>query len=123
MNLKTALMNTLAYIIYLLITYFVTVHVGLAFYRNGRVYILNLLVGDEALTDSINRILLTGYYLFNLGYAAVMISFWETIETYAELIASIGIMTGRILITLGIIHFFNMATIYFISKRKSIHHH
>jgi len=122
-NLKTALMNTLAYIIYLLITYLVTVHVGLAFYRNGRVYILNLLVGDEALTDSINKILLTGYYLLNLGYAAVMISFWETIETYAELIASIGIMTGRILITLGIIHFFNMAVIYFISKRKSIHHH
>jgi hypothetical protein len=123
MNLKTALMNTLAYIIYLLITYLVTVHVGLAFYRNGRVYILNLLAGDEALTDSINRILLTGYYLLNLGYAAVMISFWETIGTYAELVASIGIMTGRILITLGIIHFFNMATIYFISKRKSIHHH
>ena len=123
MNLKTALMNTLAYIIYLLITYFVTVHVVLAFYRNGRVYILNLLVCDEALTDSINRILLTGYYLFNLGYAAVMISFWETIETYAELIATIGIMTGRIFITLGIIHFFNMAVIYLISKRKSIHHH
>jgi hypothetical protein len=96
MNLKTALMNTLAYIIYLLITYLVTVHVGLAFYRNGRAYILNLLLGDEALTDSINRILLTGYYLLNLGYAAVMISFWKTIETYAELIASIGIMTGRI---------------------------
>src|SRR5436190_2537117 len=115
-------MNILAYIIYLLITYFVTVHVGLAFYRNGRLYILNLLEGDEILTDSINKILLTGYYLLNLGYAAVMISFWETIGTYAELIASIGTMTGRILITLGSIHFLNMAVIYFISKRKSIHH-
>ena len=120
---EIALMNTLAYIIYLLITYLVTVHVGLAFYRNGRVYILNLLAGDEALTDSINRILLTGYYLLNLGYAAVMISFWKTIGTYTELIASIGMMTGRIFITLGVIHFFNMAVIYFISKRKSIHHH
>ena len=122
-NLKTALMNTLAYIIYLLITYLVTVHVGFAFYRNGRVYILNLMLGNEALTDSINKILLTGYYLLNLGYAAVMINFWETIGTYTELITSIGIMTGRILLTLGIIHFFNMAVIYFISKQKSIHHH
>lgn len=78
-------MNVIAYIIYLLFTYLITVHVGLIFYRNGRAYILNLLNGDDHLTDSINRILLTGYYLLNLGYAAVIINFWETIHKYAEM--------------------------------------
>jgi hypothetical protein len=110
-------MNTLAYIIYLLITYIITVHVGLRFYRNGRVYILRLMQGDEQFTDFINRILLTGYYLLNLGYAAIMIRFWKTLTSFIEVLASIASMTGRIMLTLAVIHFLNMAVILLISQR------
>lgn len=115
--------NTLAYIIYLFITYLVTVHVGFIFYKNGRRYLLNLWQGNEGITDSINRILLTGYYLLNLGYAAIMIRFWEKVDSYAELVSSISTMTGSILLTLGLVHFFNMAVILLISRMKSINHH
>ncbi len=69
-------MNTIAYILYLIITYIITVRVGFIFYRNGRVFILELLHQDVQLTDFINRILLTGYYLLNLGYAALMLRSW-----------------------------------------------
>jgi len=113
-------MNTLAYILYLVITYFITVHVGLIFYRNGRVYILRLLQNDEALTDFINRILLTGYYLLNLGYAALMIRSWQAVNNMEELMSSVLIMTGKIMLTLAVIHFFNMAAIYLFSRKK--HH-
>jgi hypothetical protein len=117
-------MNTLAYIIYLFITYLITVHVGLRFYRNGRVYILRLLHGDEKMTDSINNILLVGYYLLNLGYASLMISTWKTIGAWAELVGSISTMTGKIMLALAIMHFFNMTVIYFISrKHNTITHH
>lgn len=117
-------MNTLAYVIYLVITYLIAVHVGLSFYRNGRIYILNLFHGDEKLTDFINRILLTGYYLLNLGYAALMISTWKTISTWTEVVSTIAAMTGKIMLVLAMIHFCNMLVIFFISKRKqhSIHH-
>ena len=117
-------MNTLAYFIYLFITYLVTVHVGLVFYRNGRIYILNLLHGDEKLTVSINRILLTGYYLLNLGYAALMIRSWQTIYTWAEVLSTISVMTGKIMLVLAVVHFFNMFAIYLISRRKQhfFHH-
>ncbi|MEO8406404.1 MAG: hypothetical protein ABI480_17470 [Chitinophagaceae bacterium] len=110
-------MNTFAYIIYLFLTYLITVHVGLIFYRNGRVYILRLLHGDEKLTDFINRILLTGYYLLNLGYAALMISFWKTVYTWTEMMTTISIKTGQIMLTLAVIHFCNMGIILFISHR------
>ena len=110
-------MNLAAYIIYLLITYVITVHVGLVFYRNGRKYILRLLHNDNRLTDAINNMLLTGYYLLNFGYAAVMIHFWKTVNDWAGLVGSICTMTGRILLTLAIIHFFNMAAIFLISRR------
>jgi hypothetical protein len=112
-------MNTIAYILYLFITYLITVRVGLLFYRNGRLFILDLLKGDVQLTDYINRILLVGYYLLNLGYAALMLQTWDTIHTWQQLLASIGTMTGKIMLTLAIIHFCNMAAILFISKRNN----
>jgi hypothetical protein len=116
-------MNTLAYIIYLFITYLITVRVGFIFYRNGRLFILGLLKNDVSITDAINRILLIGYYLVNLGYAALMISTWDTIISWTELLSSVTVMTGKIVLTLAIMHYFNMLVIYLISKRnKSILH-
>jgi hypothetical protein len=113
-------MNTYAYILYLILTYIITVHVGFLFYRNGRIYILRLLEGDERLTDFINHILLAGYYLLNLGYAALMLSLWQTVNTWQAMLLSVFTMTGKIMVTLGVIHFMNMSAIYFISTRK--HH-
>ena len=111
-------MNTAAYIIYLFITYIITVHVGLVFYRNGRIFILRLLDNDEKLTDAINNTLLAGYYLLNLGYAAIMIRLWKSLHTWTEVFTSIGSMTGKIMLTLAIMHFANIAFILFLSYRK-----
>jgi hypothetical protein len=113
-------MNAFAYILYLLIAYVITVHVGLVFYKNGRLYILRLLQGDEKLTDFINRILLVGYYLLNLGYTAKTLQGWQTVYNFEEALLTVLIMTGKIMFVLGSIHFFNMAIIYFISTK---HHY
>jgi hypothetical protein len=117
-------MNVLAYIIYLVITYIITFRVGLLFYRNGRIYILHLLHNNEQLTDFINRVLLIGYYLLNLGYAALMISSWRTIYSIEVLIVSVITMIGRIMLTLALIHFLNMTIIYFVgTKHKYFNHY
>jgi hypothetical protein len=117
-------MNVLAYIIYLLITYVITFRVGLVFYRNGKLYILGLMRGDEHLSNSINRLLLVGYYLLNLGYAALMISTWKTVHSLEEVLVTVVSMTGKIMLTLAVIHFFNMAVIWLLStKRKYFNHH
>jgi hypothetical protein len=122
--IKRPIMNTLAYILYLFITYLITVHVGLRFYRNGRIYILRLLHNDEKLTDFINRSLLAGYYLFNLGYATLMIRLWKTVYTWTEVLTSITAMTGKILLTLAVMHFCNMAAILlFSTQRNRFYHH
>lgn len=116
-------MNTLSYIIYLFITYLITVHVGRVFYKNGRHYIVAIINEDGQLTDFINRILLVGYYLMNLGYATIMLRFWKTITTFTELIASVSSMTGRIVLSLAVMHFVNMYVITIIGKKQlSIHH-
>jgi hypothetical protein len=117
-------MNIAAYITYLIITYLITVKVGRVFYSNGRHYILSILKGDEQLTDFINKILLVGYYLMNLGYATIMLSFWKTIYTFTDLMASVCTMTGRIVLSLAIMHFVNMYSIVLIGKKQHLltHH-
>jgi hypothetical protein len=117
-------MNIAAYITYLIITYLITVKVGRVFYSNGRYYILAILKGDGQLTDFINKILLVGYYLMNLGYATIMLSFWKTITSFTDLIASVCTMTGRIVLSLAIMHFVNMYTIVLIGKKQHLltHH-
>lgn len=115
-------MNILAYIIYLFLTYLITVRVGLIFFRNGRIFILGLLHHNAGLTDAINRMLLIGYYLLNLGYAALMISTWDTITTWTGLLTSITGMTARIVLTLALIHFCNMLVIWLVSKKHAVTH-
>jgi len=117
-------MNTLAYIIYLSLTYMITVHAGFIFYRNGKVYVLELLDGDEKLTLFINKMLLTGYYLLNLGYAAMSIRSWSTIETWEQLVVTVIVLTGKIMMILALIHFVNMTAIFLISRnRHQFTHH
>ena len=116
-------MNILAYIVYLLLTYIITFKVGLIFYRNGKIYILQLFRGNEHLTHSINRVLLVGYYLLNLGYAALMISTWKTVHSIEQVLVTVLSMTGKIMLTLAVIHFLNMAVIYLLSTRQQYFNH
>ncbi|HEY0656291.1 MAG TPA: hypothetical protein VGD65_24325 [Chryseosolibacter sp.] len=108
-------MQIAGFILYLAITGYITVYVGQVLYKNGRHFILRML-NDETLTDSVNRILLAGYYLVNLGYVSVMLTMREPATTPAELIASLSIAVGRIILTLGVMHYFNIAAITLYNK-------
>lgn len=117
-------MNLTAYLIYIVITYVITVHVGLQFYRNGRHYILAMFEGNEKYTDRVNHILLVGYYLVNLGYAALMISSWGYVASVEELVTSLAHNVGRIMLMLAVLHYINMAVIILITKfNKHISNH
>lgn len=116
-------MNTLAYFLYILFTWLITVHVGLRFYRNGFPFILRLLQGDEQLSKLINRLLLVGYYLLNLGYALLMLRGWETIRSFGQVLTTVLVMTGRIMLVLSFIHYINMAMLAWLGSRiKKIYH-
>lgn len=101
-------LNLIAYAVFLSITIYIIVVVGQVCYRNGNTYVLSLLPGHEDLCLRINRILLTGYYLVNLGYTATTLIKWKKIETltgFAEMIAS---RTGFIILLLAVLHYVNL---------------
>jgi len=111
--------NIIAYIIYIAVTIYIIVWVGKMFHSNGRVFILQLYKGDVESTDTINNLLLIAYYLFNIGYAFLKLKRWKMIANAAELIASLGYYLGTLILILAVTHYFNMLTIYFLSKKHN----
>src|SRR5260370_7889251 len=61
----------LIYLIYLLISVGLTVSVGWALARSGRTFLLEVFGGNDGLADAVNRLLVGGFYLLNLGFVTL----------------------------------------------------
>lgn len=111
-------LNILSYIIYGIITFYITVKVGWICYKNG-IHFIQLELQDEQIAQSVNKLLLVGYYLLNLGYALSMIYTWNTIHNQLELISALSYRTAYIILGLGCLHYFNIAMIALLRKKSS----
>lgn len=108
-------LNILGYLIYIILTAWIILRVGHQLYRNGIVFVNHLYPNHETLCLQTNKILLTGYYLVNLGYATLTLSQWETIVNSTQLVETIAFRTAIILSILTVLHYGNliMLTLYF----------
>jgi hypothetical protein len=110
--------NIIAYSIYLGITFYITVIVGYRFYKNGIHLILNLFQPNVAGAHAINTMLLVGYYLVNLGYLAISIGSWSTIDSVEAMVGLLFHEVSIILIVLAVMHYNNLFWLHYLSKRK-----
>jgi len=124
-NHNTMSYNILAYACYLLITIYVVVVVGNILHKNGRPFILSVFHGNQHLADSINNMLLVGYYLLNIGYCIITLRIWEKIGLIRELIEIVSEKVGIIVLLLGIMHLFNIIVLLITEKkhRKNLQTH
>ncbi|MCB0401108.1 MAG: hypothetical protein KDD41_03430 [Flavobacteriales bacterium] len=99
--------NLLSYIIYAPIAIYITVVVGYQCYKNGLVYVLSIFQ-DENLSLAINRILLTGYYLTNIGYAVLIIESWEEVQSVLQLLNVLSFKLAGIILLLAALHYINI---------------
>jgi len=79
-------------------------------------------IGEQnSAIDQINNILLIGYYLLNIGLALLKIKSWNPLFTVNEMMVSLSENIGQILLLLGGIHVFNVATlsILYFTKTKA----
>jgi len=109
--------NLLTYCIYTPIILFITIRVGWLFYKNGAVF-LQKIFDNHSITKTINKLLLTGYYLVNIGYSVIMISFWEVVESVDGVVHSITTRTGIIMLFLAVLHYNNIIILKYIATKK-----
>lgn len=110
-------LNTIAYSIYLLISFFITIQIGWICYKNGEVYLKQIFASKTAWVAPVNKILLTGYYLINLGYIAFSLSFWDHLTSIEMLISRLSFRLGYICLILAIIHCFNLWVLAYLAKK------
>ena len=111
--------NIISYIIYLIITFYITIFVGWKVYKIGFIYLTNL-IDNHSVCQSINNLLLIGYYLVNLGFSAISLQNWERVDSITIMFSSLSYKIGFILLILGILHFINLSIIYIARKSKKI---
>jgi TRAP-type C4-dicarboxylate transport system permease large subunit len=96
------------YLVYVAVSVILTVWVARTLHRNGRVFLVDAFHGKEALADSVNHLLVVGFYLINIGYVALALTehvMPSDLQTAIELLSR---KIGWVLLVLGGMHFMNM---------------
>ncbi|WNG52480.1 hypothetical protein F0U60_19470 [Archangium minus] len=97
-----------AYLLYLFVSILLTVWVAKTLQRNGAHFLHDAFLGKERLAESVNHLLVVGFYLMNIGYVALSLKEHQTIWTVQEVIELVCGKVGKVMVVLGAMHFFNL---------------
>ena len=64
--------------------------------------------GNADLADSVNHLLVVGFYLINVGYVTLALRTTATLSNLRESIELLSDKVGLVLLILGLMHFFNL---------------
>ncbi len=103
------------YALYLVISVALTVWVARTLHKNGRLFLVDAFHGNEALADSINHLLVVGFYLINIGYVTLALKYGDKAVDTQSLLEALSTKVGSVLLILGGMHFFNL---YVFSKMR-----
>ena len=110
------MLDTTNYIIYIVLSIFITVYVSSTLSRNGLAFLVEGFRGNTELARSTNHLLVVGFYLVNLGFVLLRMRTNVDIVSVEELIVYQAKGIGLVLFVLGLAHFFNMYVIHRISR-------
>lgn len=111
-------LTIVAYCFYLPISIMLTIWVARTLFTNGRIFLLEIFHGNKELADSVNKLLLVGFYLINAGYILYIMTISDKLNTTQDVMEMLSKKIGLIILVLGFMHFFNMY-ILFRGKKKS----
>ncbi|AKJ11218.1 membrane protein [Streptomyces incarnatus] len=109
--------TVIAYVIYLVVSIALTIWVARTLSRNGRIFLADVLRGNEKLADAVNHLLVVGFYLVNLGFVALYLSGDETIEDTRGIFEALSTKLGVVLLVLGVMHLGNVYVLNRIRRR------
>jgi len=109
----------ITYVGYLAISIALTVWVARMLSKNGRVFLVNSFASDERLGDSVNHLLVVGFYLINMGYVTLALKLGAKPGSTQEAIEFLSTKVGLVLLVLGAMHFFNVFVITKWGKRAA----
>ncbi len=111
-------MVVVAYAVYVLVSVALTVWVGRTLSRHGEVFLVDVFEGEPALAHAVNRLLVVGFYLLNLGYVAFALRIGGDVPDARSAIESLSTKIGGVLLVLGVVHLGNVFVLSKVRRRR-----
>lgn len=117
-------MNTIVthHLLYLTLSIVTTIWVASTLHRHGRVFLVDAFHGNEKLADSVNHLLVVGFYLINVGFVVFAVKYGDKPTDFATMLESLGTKVGCVLLILGVMHFLNIYVFNNLRKNAVIRH-
>ena len=97
----------LTYAVYLAASIALTIWVAKVLFRNGRVFLVDIFHGNNELANSVNKLLVVGFYLVNFGYMSLALKEGSNIPSTQVVVEVLSFKLGWIILILGGMHFRN----------------
>ena len=110
----------LTYSLYLVISIGLTIWVARTLSKNGQVFLVDCFHQNEPLADSVNHLLVVGFYLINIGFIALFLKLGITIEEPRGVFEALSSKVGVVLLVLGGMHFFNLLVFTKVRRRAML---
>ena len=104
------------YLLYIVASVALTIWVGDTLHRNGRPFLVSVFK-EDGLADSVNRLLVVGFYLVNFGAAAILINTGGVPGNVTDMLKQTVTRIGVVLLVLGFMHFNNLVILRAIRRR------
>ena len=99
------------YATYIVISIAMTIWVARTLSKNGQVFLVDSFNGNETLAESVNHLLVVGFYLLNIGYILLALKTHKQIDTLRVCIEFLSEQIGFVLLVLGALHILNVIVI------------
>ncbi len=96
-----------------------TVWIARTLFKNGAVFLEDVFADQPRMAESVNRLLVVGFYLVNLGYASLLLKANGS-DTAVQAIEVLSSKLGLLLLSLGVMHFGNLYLFHRIRRRAKL---
>ena len=111
--------GVMIYVVYATVAVAMTALLARTLYRAGGVFLDDVFDGRPQLAAAVNRLLVVGFYMINLGYGLFLLRA-EPQETTFDAVAFLINRLAVLLLTLGVIHFVNVLVFWRIRHRAEL---
>ena len=101
----------LEYGTYFVVSLAVTIWVGRTLFRSGRPFLVEAFHGSDAMADSVNNLLIIGFYLVNVGFMLLFLSSKDHPRSGIDVVEHLSKSVGVVVVVLGVMHFINLVVL------------
>jgi hypothetical protein len=98
-----------------------TIWVARTLHKNGRLFLIEAFSGNQEMADSVNHLLVVGFYLINIGFVLLFLRVGPKPADIVEGVEYISTKLGIVMLILGGMHFFNMFNFSRMRKKGLAH--